>query len=193
MLIAPMVIVGCATGRAGREGCDGQACTTSSPLGTAERNSQPFGERRAQLEAFQPKEALAGEQCSALSISNGSVQIDATGSQFPAVLQQSTPVRPNDLHLVVNFGSDFPSFSCTDLASEARMAIVDETWPASATGGTFTVTASDRCSVATLELRDVVTTSPGGQEVDLGDILIENDAWQWWPAFECRLGRALTE
>ncbi len=101
--------------------------------------------------------------------------------------QQSTDIEPADLHLVVNFGSGFPSFTCTDLDTEVRRAVIDETWSATAAGGVFTVVPADRCSVATLSLVDVVATSPGGNQVVLGDMTITNQAWQWWHPFECDL------
>ena len=187
-MVASMGFAGCATDEASREHCgDGASCNTSPPSSIAERDPGSFGVRLAQLEAFQPDEARAGEQCDEMSASNGSVQLDASRSLLSTVLQQSMPVRANELHLVVNFGSSLASFTCTDLESEVHPAIIDETWPASAAGGIFTVTAGSHCSVATLALRDVVARSPGGQEVDLGDIVIRNDAWQWWPPFECHL------
>ena len=192
-LVASMLLVGCATDEASREGCgEGTSCNTLSPSSSADAKSASLEARLAQLNAFQPDDSLAGEQCAELSASNGTVQLDATASLLSAGLQQSTPVGAEELHLVVNFGSGLPSFTCTDVESEVHRAIVDETRPATAAGGIFTVMAGDRCSVASLALRHVVARSPDGQQVDLGDIVLKNDAWRWWHPFEYRLDNAPT-
>jgi hypothetical protein len=99
-------------------------------------------------------------------------------------------VAPSDLGLVVKFGTGFPGNTCTDLADEIRQPVVDETWPATAAGATFTVDRGEQCSVATLELRDVVVTAPSGATVPLGRLVLANPAWQWWPPFECALDEA---
>jgi hypothetical protein len=99
-------------------------------------------------------------------------------------LQTDQPVPPTALHLVVHFGSGFPSFTCTDSEPE-RLAVVEATWPASARSATFTVVGGQQCSVATLHLVDVTALAPDGQEVPLGDVTVTNRAWQWWPPFEC--------
>ena len=141
----------------------------------------------AELRAFRPDPTLAGSQCGALSVSNGSVQLDAADSQLSKAVQAAHPVLTTDLRLVVRFGSGFPSFTCTDLEFEVRKAVVDETWPASADSATFTVVKSEQCSVATLQLVDVVVVAPDSQLVELGDITITNTAWQWWHPSECHL------
>lgn len=115
------------------------------------------------------------------------MQLDASRSRLARTVQNSTAVPADDLRLVVKFGSGFPSLTCTDIESEMHTARVDESWPASARAAVFTVTASDRCSVAKLSLQGVVATAPDGEAVDLGDVTITNQAWQWWPPFECHL------
>jgi hypothetical protein len=152
-----------------------------------------FQRRAAELSEFEPDPALAGEQCSDLSVSNGSIQVDATGSRLAKVVQVEQPIPSTDLRLVVRFGSGFPSFTCTDLESEMRDATVDEEWAASATRATFTVVVGERCSTAALELYGVVAQAPDGQHVELGDIVITNRAWQWWHPFECQLLATLGE
>ncbi|MEO6122329.1 MAG: hypothetical protein ABIR32_01370 [Ilumatobacteraceae bacterium] len=139
------------------------------------------------LAAFVPSEDLAGQRCGALTTSNGSVQVDATASLLAPVTQQSTQVASSDLRLSVHFGSGFPGHQCTDLSSEVRNPVVATSWPATATAATFTVIPSLQCSAATLQLEGVVATSPAGDQVHLGNIRITNQAWQWWPPFECHV------
>ena len=141
----------------------------------------------AELDAFEPIPSLSGQECGDLSVSNGRVQLDASGSTLTRAIQAETPVPPTALHLTVHFGSGFPSFTCTDLADSVRHAVVETSWPASAAGATFTVVTGERCSIATLHLVGVVAVAPTGQSLPLGDIAITNLAWQWWHPFECQL------
>lgn len=144
-------------------------------------------QRIEQLEAFSPSPALGSNQCWELSISDGSVQIDASGSLLARKLQAATVVAPADLRLQVRFGSGSPSFTCTDSESEVREAVVDETWPAIAAAATFTVVAAESCSLATLQLTDVVAEAPNGARVPLGDLTLVNPAWWFVHPFECHL------
>ena len=141
-------------------------------------------QRIAALQSFAADATLSGHQCAELSVSNGTVQLDASGSSLAAKLQTDQPVPPTALHLVVHFGTGFPSFTCTDSEPE-RLAVIDATWPATAGSATFTVRGAPQCSTATLHLLDVTAFAPDGQEVPLGDVTITNTAWQWWPPFEC--------
>jgi hypothetical protein len=150
-------------------------------------SAESYIEELSRLRSFVPVDDLAGEQCGELSASDGTVQIDASGSILSSVTQQATPVPASDLRLIVHFGSGFPAFQCTDLTPEVREATIDQTWPASAAEGTFTVLPSMQCSTATLELRDVVAVSPAGDEIHVGDVSITNIAWQWWHPFECHV------
>ncbi len=148
-------------------------------------NADPVtAQRIAALQSFAADPTLSGHQCADLSVSNGTVQLDATGSSLTATLQTEQPVAPTALHLVVHFGRGFPSFTCTDAEPE-RLAVIDATWPATAGSATFTVRGAPQCSTATLRLVGVAARAPDGQEVSLGDVTITNTAWQWWPPFEC--------
>lgn len=144
-----------------------------------------YDEQVAALGAFEPIEELSGQRCGEMSVSNGTVQIDASESVLPRVTQQATPVAADDLRLTVRFGSGFPGYHCTDVAVEVRRPTVDETWSATATGGSVVVSPSTTCSTATLDLHGVVAVSPAGDEVDVGDVSITDDSWQWWPPFDC--------
>ncbi|MDP2292667.1 MAG: hypothetical protein Q8M22_15885 [Actinomycetota bacterium] len=180
LLLVVIAAVSCSSG--------GEAAPEASVPDTAPSPTAIGVEGRiGELERFAPSATLAGEQCGDLSVSNGTVQLDASGSMLARAIQRDTRVSPTELHLEVRFGSGFPSFTCTDQESELHHAVVEETWPASATSGTFTVVAGPLCSSATLRLADVVATSPAGHEVPLGDIAITNPAWQWWHPFECHL------
>jgi hypothetical protein len=140
-----------------------------------------------ELKSFQPDQSRSGHQCGDLSVSNGTIQLDASSSSLASAVQTATIVPPTNLHLSVQFGSGFPSFTCTDLDAEKHNAVVDETWPVSAASATFTVERNEQCSAATLNLDGVVAQAPTGQKVPLGAITIINTAWQWWHPFECHL------
>lgn len=146
-------------------------------------------QRIQQLINFEPDPSLVGDQCGELSISDGSAQIDATASTLPhsSTDGRSVTIAAADLRVVVRFGSGFPSRNCTDVISEIHRAHVDEEWPATAASGTLRIDLSERCSVATLRLSGVVASAPFGQTVDLGQLTIVNDAWQFWPGFDCRI------
>jgi hypothetical protein len=170
--------------------CDGSAEAdpeVTNPPQRVSASQDDVGSRVAELKAFKPLPSLSGTQCDALSVSNGSIQLDAAGSRLLRAVQTSEQISAEDLHLVVHFGSGFPSYTCTDLESEIREASIDETWPATADGATFTVVTGTQCSSAKLELHDVVVQAPDGQQVPVGDIAITNPSWQWWHPFECHL------
>lgn len=181
IVFATLVMMGCGDTDAPRPGA---SSTENSQVGAPSADVQ---RRIAELRAFRPDSALSGSQCGDLSVSNGSVQLDAAGSMLARAIQTAQLVPVTDLRLVVRFGSGFPSFTCTDLASEERKATIEETWPATATSATFTVAEGEQCSSATLQLVDVVVQVPDGQLVGLGDIAITNGAWQWWHPGECHL------
>lgn len=176
LVVATLLMVGCAS--------TGESKAPPSPPTAA---SADVEQRIAELRSFRPDPSLSGSQCGDLSVSNGSVQLDASESSLTRAVQAAQPVPATALHLVVRFGSGFPSFTCTDLDSEVREATVGEEWAASATSASFTVVESKRCSSATLQLVDVIARAPDGQLVELGDIAITNTAWQWWHPFECHL------
>lgn len=178
---AALLLLGCSdTDDVRREAASAESSVPGAPSTDVQR-------RLAQLEAFEPDPTLAGQQCGDLSVSNGSVQLDATGSSLARAIQTNQPVPQSDLHLIARFGSGFPSLTCTDLESEVHRATVEESWPASATSATFTVVTAEQCSSATLQLVGVAVFAPDGQIAQLGEISITNPAWQWWPPFECHL------
>lgn len=178
-IVLAVSLLGCTASRSGSEP------TTS--LAESHANVETLQQRLNQLRGFQADDRSAGEQCDDLSASNGTVQLDASLALLPRTFQDATVVTAEDLNLIVHFGSGFPAFTCTDLASEVRLAVIEESWPASAEGGVFTVTPADRCSVAQLTLQGVVVKAPNGDAVVLGTMTITNEAWQWWPPSECHL------
>ena len=182
LLLTTLSMISCGTpGSTDRSGGTGSMGTSAAAV---EVDVQRW---IAELAAFEPNPSLSGQECGDLSISNGTVQLDATGSTLTRAIQTETPVLPTALHLTVHLGAGFPSFTCTDLADSVRLAFVEASWPASAAGATFTVVSGERCSIATLQLVGVVAVAPTGQSLSLGDITITNSAWQWWHPFECQL------
>jgi hypothetical protein len=181
-----LFFIGCSSDQAAVPAVDHSSITTVTTMTTVDPAVEQ--KRIDRVLAFDLLRSEGSVACGDLSLSNGTMLLDATGTELPRLVQTATGVSADQLKLVVSFGSKLPSFACTDLPSEVRKGQVDETWQATASGGTFTVEAHPTdCSVATLEAHDVKVVSPSGVIVPIGDVTFTNPMWQMWPPSECQL------